>query len=95
MVTLFAPGNAVASAPKAPSTVRKFAALLCEPSTLTLVAFKTGAARVVKLQVAIVLELDSPLNATVFSAPLMAVVGMRASYASRKFSSTPTKNIQV
>ncbi len=50
--------------------------LLCAPSTVTLAALKVGAARVVKFQVATVLRLERPLNATPVKVPVIEVVGM-------------------
>ena len=71
IVTLLAPVS-VASAPSAPWIVRKFAVLLCAPSTVMFAALRVGAARVVKFQVATVEAFESPLNATVFNVPVIA-----------------------
>ena len=76
MVIVVALGRPAARPPSAPCTVRKLAVLLWPPSTVTLAALRVGAARVVNFQVATVLRLESPLNATPVKVPVIEVVGM-------------------
>ena len=56
--------------------MRKLAVLFWLPSTVTPAALRVGAARVVNLQVATVLRLERPLNASPVKVPVMEVVGM-------------------
>ena len=76
MVIVVAVGRPAARPPRAPCRVRKLAVLLWAPSTVTLAALRVGAARVVNFQVATVLRLERPLNATPVKVPVMEVVGM-------------------
>ena len=54
---------------------RKFAVLVCDPSTVTFVKSSVGAALVVNFQVATLFEFDNPPNAMPLIVPVMEVVG--------------------